>query len=235
MQVQLTLMPSQPLLLPLNYNYALQSAIYAKLSEVGVSDFWHDSGFGKENPFKGFVFGRLSGNHSVAERKILFYDQIRLAVRSPLISFCEALTESLAKNPYLSLLGEEIAVCDSRVSNASITGGSVDVFCDSPVLASYSGPGGKKQYYAPYDEGFVPHLVRNYERKYEAIYAEKAPPIQIEPYGEHQKVVTNYKGTWLVAYAGHYHMEGSSAGLEFLYSAGLGSKNAQGFGLLEMC
>ena len=234
MQVQLTLIPRKPIILPLNYNYAVQSAIYAKLSEVGASDFWHNSGFGKENPFKGFVFGRLWGNHCVEDRKILFYDGITLSVRSPLPSFCEALSKSVAKNPYLSLFGEPLFVCDYQVSDRKFTDGSMDVFCDSPVLASYSGSSGKKQYYAPCDEAFVPHLVRNYERKYEAIYGGKAPTVQIEPRGEHKKVVTSYKGTWLIAYAGNYHIEGGSTALEFLYHAGLGSKNAQGFGLLEL-
>ena len=44
MQILVRFQPSAPLIIPYNYNYQLQSALYALLAEVGESDFWHDKG-----------------------------------------------------------------------------------------------------------------------------------------------------------------------------------------------
>jgi len=53
-------------------------------------------------------------------------------------------------------------------------------------------------------------------------------------WGHHKRVVTKYKDTWINGWKGMYRISGSSRALEFIYNTGLGSKNSQGFGLLEV-
>lgn len=85
MQIILNFDLDTPLEIPLNYNYQLQSAVYAKLREIGVSDFWHDSGLGESETFKFFVFGPLLGNYRIEDKKIIFTDSISLEIRSPFL------------------------------------------------------------------------------------------------------------------------------------------------------
>lgn len=68
-------------------------------------------------------------------------------------------------------------------------------------------------------------LTDNFRRKNIAAVGAEPDDIVIEPIGAHKKVVTNFKGTWLNGWKGHYRITGDFRALEFLYNAGLGSKN----------
>ena len=48
------------------------------------------------------------------------------------------------------------------------------------------------------------------------------------------KYFTKYKNFFIEAWYGLYLLEGNADYLSFLYDAGLGSKNAQGFGMFEI-
>ncbi len=234
MQIQVTLEPVRPIEIPMAYHYAVQSAIYGKLAEIGASEFWHESGYGEENTYTGFVFGSLSGTHQTVGQNIIFYDRIFLEVRSPSPDFCQLLSQSFSQNPSIILWQENIPVTSMKLCDREMLAESMEVFCVSPVLSVYSGAGRKKLCHSPSEEAFVPFLLRNYERKYEAICRGKAPALSIVPLGEHKKMVTKYKGMWLTAYSGRYRLSGEKEALKFVYNAGLGSKNAQGFGMIEL-
>ena len=48
------------------------------------------------------------------------------------------------------------------------------------------------------------------------------------------RIVTNYKGQYITAYKGQYVLAGERKYLDFMYQAGLGAKNAQGFGMFDI-
>lgn len=234
MQIKIILRAENGLTIPLNYNHQVQSAIYAKLREVGESDFWHDCGFASEKVYKAFVFGALNGSHSVRDKHITFNGDISLEVRSPMLSFCDALQRSIELRPQIKLFDTCLDVVGAGLINQHINGRSAVFSTESPVIIYSTDEDKHTHFYSPDDECYVEMLTDNFKRKYIALTGAAADNIIIEPIGSHKKVVTNFKGTWLNGWKGRYRITGDFRALEFLYNAGLGSKNSQGFGLLKL-
>jgi len=233
MQIILTIETDQPPVLPLSYNYMLQSAIYAKLREVGASDFPHDTGYGTNRRFKAFVFGPLTGRYSIEDKNIIFSDGVTLEIRSPVFGFCDALQRSIEREPYLALAGAKLRISGMRVENKHIEGGTVLFETLSPAVARMTLESGKTIYYSPYDSGFAKRVSDNFRRKFAACTGREPAPVIVRPVGSFKKTVTRYKGLWITAWSGRFETEGESEQLEFIYNAGLGEKNSQGFGMVR--
>ena len=106
-------------------------------------------------------------------------------------------------------------------------------------LAVYStdGESGKTYYFSPDQTAFYEMVQDNFFRKYQAYYG-IAPESQIwmKPCGEKtpKKLVTRYKEGYVTAWYGTYRLAGERKYLDFLYQAGIGAKNSQGFGMFEI-
>ena len=233
MQIQVMLRAAGELKIPLSYNHQLQSAIYAKLREVGESDFWHECGFSFTKVYKAFVFGPLKGSYSIEGKHICFKRGVSFEVRSPLPEFCDAVQRSLELQPQITLFDTCLDVVEVKLSNQHINGCSATFTAESPIIAYSTDKDRYTHFYGPEDECFVRMLERNYKRKYIALFDQEPDDIAIVPIGEHRRIVTKFKDTWLTGWKGKYQITGSSRTLEFIYNAGLGSKNTQGFGLLK--
>ena len=234
MQILLRLQPDRPLCLPFNYQYQLQSAIYAKLAEIDASDFWHDVGFGGARKFKAFTFGSLKGRYKVSENKIIFEGGVSLEIRSPVFAFCDDLQRAIELCPRIKLFDTVLTVTNASVSNLHINRFSAGFRTETPVLIYKNSEQGKTRYFAPDEEEFYIGICNNFERKYEAVFNVPAEHIQIRPAGSFKKVVTRYKETWLTAYHGAFEVKALPKSLEFLYNTGMGSKNPQGFGFIKL-
>ena len=95
----------------------------------------------------------------------------------------------------------------------------------------------KTFYFGPDEPMFYDMINDNFYRKYQAYYGILPTlAIRLEVCGNKppQKVVTNYKGTYITAWRGTYKLSGERKYLDFLYQTGLGAKNAQGFGMFEI-
>ena len=55
-----------------------------------------------------------------------------------------------------------------------------------------------------------------------------------DEYARWIEVVTTFKGTYITGWQGYYHLEGSNELINFLYYAGLGDRNSQGFGMFKI-
>lgn len=234
MQILLRLQPDRPLCLPFNYQYQLQSAIYAKLGEIDASDFWHDVGFGGKRKFKAFCFGPLKGKYTVRDNKILFENSISLEVRSPVFAFCDDLQRALELHPQIKLFDTTMTVTNVSIANLHINCPSAVFRTETPVLVYRNTEQGKTRYFTPEEDEFYIGLCNNFERKYEAVFRLPAEHIQIRQAGAFKKVVTRYKTTWLTTYQGVFEVKGSPKSLEFLYNAGMSSKSPQGFGFIRV-
>lgn len=234
MQLKILLQPEKSLCIPFNYQYQLQSAIYAKLAEVNASDFWHDNGFGGTNKFKAFCFGPLKGEYSVTYKRLCFANNVSLEIRSPIFEFCNNFQRAIELSPHIKLFNTELNVINASIENQHINKEYVRFLADSPITIYQRTENGKTHYYTPDDEQFYIGICNNYERKYESVYNKKPDDLMIRPSGEFKKIVTNYKGTWINAYKGILEAKGSSKALEFLYDTGMGAKNPQGFGFLSL-
>lgn len=117
MQIYLNLQANNPLIIPLNYHYQLQSAIYSKLFEISASDFWHNYRFGNKRKFKSFVFGPLLGKYSISGKQICFENDISLEIRSPIFEFCDKFQRSMKGNPIIKLFDTTIDATSANITN----------------------------------------------------------------------------------------------------------------------
>jgi CRISPR-associated endoribonuclease Cas6 len=234
MQIKLLLKPRIPLKIPFNYNHQLQSAIYAKLKENGNSGVWHNQGISSDGKFKAFVFGELKGDYVIKNKQICFEEYITLEVRSTNFKFFDELQRCLELKPTIKLYDTVIDVLKIGLSNVHINKNQVIFESVSPVVVRKKQLDGSTVYLKPDEPEFVNNLKRNFCEKYKAIYKEQPEEIEIIPLGEHKKTVTQYKGIWVTGYSGNYCVKGNSKSLELIYNSGLGIKNSQGFGLVNI-
>lgn len=234
MQMFLTLAAEKPLCIPINYNYQLQSSIYSKLAELGLSDFWHDDGFGEDQTFKMFTFSPLCGTYRIIDKKICFEGEIAFEIRSPIFEFCDELQRCIEMNPSIKLFDTKLNIINASLTNRHINEGSAIFSAASPIIVHSNTEDRKTEFYFPHDDCFIERLIKNYKNKYESVYTGDAPDIDIEIVNEGKKVVTNYKGIWLNGNKCELAVKGNWYALEFLYDSGFGEKNSQGFGFVNL-
>lgn len=236
MQILLTFRPETALSVPFNYNYQLQSAVYAVLAEAGGSSFWHDGGFGDASKFKGFCFSRLNGRYTADREKgsIAFEDDIYLEIRSASFEFIDSFQRAIERRSYLKLFDTRLEIIGASLANVHLESGDVTFTAETPVVARRTLEDGHTRFFSPDEEEFFARIRLNAERKYEAITGKKPDELTVAPCGEHNKTVVNYKGTYITGYTGRFELNTSLRMAEFLYNTGLGEKNSQGFGFVRL-
>jgi CRISPR-associated endoribonuclease Cas6 len=203
---------------------------------VGASDFWHNNGFGDVSRFKGFCFSSLTGRYRVdpENKTIRFEDNIYLEVRSPAFAFIDAFQRALECHPHLKMFDTRLDVTDASLFNVHLPSGRITLRAVTPAVAHMTGEDGATRYFSPQEEEYFARLRGNARRKFEAVAGEPAPEIRLAPAGEYKKTVTKYKGFFVIGYTGAFAVDTTLKMAEFLYNAGLGEKNAQGFGFLQL-
>ena len=234
MQIHFTLRSDRPLAIPFHYQYQLQSALYALLSDAGLSDFWHDGGFGGSVKFKGFCFSGLQGKYAVnkEQRSIRFENDVSLEVRSPVFSFIDSLQRAVERRPYLTLFDTRLAVDYAALENRHLQTGRVVFNATTPVVAHRTLEDLKTAYYSPEEPDYFIHICENAEKKYMTVTGESPDALRLRACGPFRKTVTRYKSTWITGYTGAFEADTSVRMAEFLYNVGLGEKNSQGFGFI---
>ena len=234
MQIHFTFTAEKEFCIPMSYNYQLQSALYSKLEEIGLSDFWHDEGFGVEQTYKLFSFSPLKGPYRIIDKKICFDGEMSFEIRSPIFEFCDEVQRSFEVNPTIKLFDTELETTRIAIANKHINYDSAVFSAISPIILHSHLPDNITQYYFPYDDCFIDRLLKNYRNKFNSVYENDAPDIDIKILDEGKKCVTKYKNIWLTGNKCVLALKGDPLALEFIYNTGLGEKNSQGFGFLTL-
>ena len=243
MKLQIYLTSKDLIHLPVHYNHLVQAMLLSSLKDEQYRAFIHDEGYHYEKrQFKLFTFSKLSGKYSLSQDKkfIDFAEEIMLTVSSSQESFIEQLEQGI-KEKTIRLGSNELQVTKLIVKEESLVGDYLKVRTLSPVVA-YSTiiEAGKKKtlYYTPQDEQFSKVLRENIIKKYKSIYGER--PLQNEDFEvlaiateKYQKRVVYYKNFIINGYSGNYVLLGNPVLIQLALEAGLGGKNAQGFGCIE--
>lgn len=239
MQLLIYMNTGCPVTMPINYNHILQSVIYKTLSySADVSEFVHNTGYSYgDRKYKMFQFSLLNGKYRINQKMITFSDNISFEIRSPENRFIQLLYAGFMENGIL--FGREhfrdvgLELRDYTVEETEIL-----IKMKTPVTVySTDTESGVSYYYAPDESCFYEKINENFYRKYMA-YCGMPPvsPIQIEPVriSARDKFVTKYKQSYINGWYGIYKLAGKRNYLDFLYQAGLGGKNSQGFGMFEL-
>ncbi len=239
MQLTVYIELEKPLTLPVNYNHILQSVIYRGISSVSeLGDFVHDEGYrwGKRQ-YKMFQFSQLLGKYSVMGKQITFWNQVSFEIRSPEPLLLRLLGESFWTH---GIAFGEYTYTDIQMELYDYTVEECDLLIrmKSPLTVySTEEETGRTYYFNPDEPMFYDSINDNFFRKYQAYYGvTPSSGINMEIYGDKipRKMVTRYKGILITGWYGTYRLSGKRKYLDFLYQTGLGSKNAQGFGMFTI-
>lgn len=231
------------LTLPLAYSYPLQSMLYRLMyPDPAYSAEIHNAGHSDgHRAFKLFCFGPLMGPHRIDRdrKEITFFSEVLLEVRTPDPRLAVVWRTALEPGLELELRGQPLVLDGVEADQQAIAASQCQIRAVSPILAyrSYEEAGVRHmKCYTPLDPEFQELVVQNFQGKYRALTGREPGALELTALavGARDKVVTQHKGTRLTGWRGRYLLRGDAEALSFLYDAGLGAKNAAGFGLFHL-
>jgi CRISPR-associated endoribonuclease Cas6 len=118
----------------------------------------------------------------------------------------------------------------------------MDIVTLSPIVAYktvYVDEKKKTHYFKPYDPEFPKSIEENLKNKLSTIHDTESIALNfhIVPTNfdiSKNESIVKYKGFIIKGYTGKFHISGSSELMHVAYHTGLGSKNAQGFGMFKI-
>lgn len=245
MRFCLTFEPEGVLTLPLAHHHILQGFIYSVLSNnEAYSRFLHEQGYSAAgSSFKLFTFGPLNRTYKVNSKRkeISFFGEVTFEVRSADFRFSEAFLDGLYANNLFHLGRTNIHITNIDTDASTITQNRIQIRMLSPIVLYHtiSTPEGNKTiYHNPLEDNYETWLNDNLQRKYYSLYHnDDIPHLKFSTIsvGSRDKYVTLFKKhTYINGWKGTYQLQAPPHILDFLYYAGLGSKNSEGFGMFEV-
>ena len=239
MQIKLSFISDKDIILPIHYNNILQGFIYNNMNER-LADFLHEKGFDfKGRNFKFFSFSRILTRGEKEGRSLNFGRTIDFVVSSPLEEFCQSVSNNMLFSDKLRIGRNYVRFKNLEVLDSLVEGNSLIVSTLSPIVtySTFIKPNGKKytQYFRTDNENFHKLVRENLLKKYNIFYQENLEDIDfsLELIGEEMTNLVYYKKTIVKGISGKFKLEGEKKALELALSTGLGSKNSQGFGLVQ--
>lgn len=228
--------------LPLQYNKAVQGMIYQRVREHLPE--LHDKGFvSAGRVFRLFVFSRIEGSGvKIINGTISFNSPVRIKIGSPNNNFLECLANSLLRTPQIDIGGSPLVVESVAIArNPDFSSGRVKVRAISPITVYstlMSADGRKKTYYYhPEEKEFSDQITNNIIKKGALLGVDdKEAYFTIEPYRVRNTDLKTvyYKDYVVKGWLGQYLLRGTPELLNIAYDAGIGAKNSQGFGMVEI-
>jgi CRISPR-associated endoribonuclease Cas6 len=243
MRLILSLHPDgQSVRLPVHYNEWVQAFIYTHLDEHLASPL-HDKGIplGKRN-LKLFTFSRLLGRCRVQEGWLEPQGALRLVLASPMVDFLESFALHLVQSHRVRLGSAEFLLESAKVAFEEPYRSPVYLRALSPitVYSTLETHDGRKKtyYYAPQEPEFERLVLSNLRRKVLAWTGEDIAedgasfrPYRVSTRDQH---IVLYKDTVIKGWTGLYELQAPEPYFRMALDAGLGSKNSQGFGCVEV-
>jgi len=234
--------PGQGLLLPIHYNALVQGFLYRHL-EAELARRLHEEGLPEgQRRLKLFTFSRLLGRYRLQGDQIQFEGPVRLVISSPMDDFLESLALHLVTASGLQLGEQRLELAEIGVEPRMDLRPPLRVKALSPITVYstlYTATGGRKTYYySPFEAEFESQLLQNLQRKARVWYREELPlergsirSVKVSSRNQH---IVKYKGTVVKGWSGIYELALPPEYLFLAYYAGLGAKNSQGFGCVEV-
>lgn len=242
LNVELVTESNKELILPIHYNYYIQSAIYSAL-DSDLASFLHEQGYVSDGrKFKLFTFSRLMGRFQMDKGKdtIIFKPPIQLVISSPVDQFCRSLVTGFLTREVIRLGNNNLQVERVNAEKPVVESEYLRIKLLSPVVvySTLLKPEGTKYtcYFQPGESEFTRLVNKNLKNKYKILYNEAVPEedIEIKPLKQPRLHVMRYKGFVIKGYSAFLELKGPKSLLQVALNAGLGAKNSMGFGCGEM-
>ncbi|MCF7911366.1 MAG: CRISPR-associated endoribonuclease Cas6 [Candidatus Cloacimonetes bacterium] len=254
MRLKLYLESETGIFIPYNYQYQLQSAIYAIISKSSLeySSILHDKGFdntGKQ--LKLFTFSRLLMNNCKKTRSG-FMD-----VKEMELYFSTEVEESF-KHVVLGIFSDQVLELNfrqrNRINIVHVETAKEPDFskemkfsCLSPITVSKTGESGKHyfDYMIPEErEEFVEAIRNNLQRKYQQIHGEEFSGDTVFEFsfdagyivrkqGRISKLIIFKDGLKIKAMESPFEIKADKELIKIGYNCGFGELNSAGFGMVK--
>lgn len=236
MIIQIKLMVKKGIVLPLHYKSLLQGYLYHHFpQEMGT--YLHDEGFQSgSRTFKLFVFSDLQQKARKVGSFLHFDEEITFLVSSPMPEILEGLGEEILRNP--GRLGQNL-IQEALVYQATpdLLASEVQVVLVSPLVVYHTvvQEDGRKytDFLTPHHPDFPTLVKNNLLRKYESLFGDVPTNLSfsIEALGPFEVRGQYFRNFYLKGTYGRFLLKGDPRLLSLALTTGLGSKNAQGFGM----
>ena len=239
MRLNIKIKLDKSLTLPKNHHQILQAAIY-NISRKGNPEYtkWlHDEGdhYGKRT-YKMFTFSLLNGSKTEEVGMYTYKGTIKFSIASIRSDWIKELQRVLKKEGIT--FGEKtFKDVETSLEDVYTLQSEIVVKTLSPIIAHRTDRYRKNmQFFGPYEDEFSELINDNAKRKYKVICGEEIKtdlyivPLEGEEVEEYD---TKYKQTPMIGWLGKYKIIGNPKVLTLLLNVGIGSKNAQGFGMIE--
>ena len=235
MQLVIKIGLDRPLTLPLAYHHIQQSIIYRLMGDSEGTPL-HDGGYGdSRKTFKLFTFGPLTGKYHVESGRITFLNEVSFEFRCVDEEYGGAIAGNIIKRG-IDFGDDHFSSVEVRRDDKRIEKNDIKIKMISPITVYETSEDGKTKFFNPSEKNFVDAVIENAYHKYAAFtQGEVRENIGFEAVhvDRRDKYLTRYKGFIIEGYKGIYRLSGNTDMLKFLYNAGLGGKNSQGFGMFE--
>lgn len=244
MKLKITLTSDKKIILPTGFSIHLQAIIYNFLDRFSA-EWLHEKGFKFEKrSFKLFTFSSLheKPRYLKDKKQFIFPNEVSFTISSPV----NWVIEQVVKNIVIS----EKVKLGNNITNVS----SVEIFEDENIKDSklriqtvnpievhstlLKADGGKKTYYySPSENEFQDLINKNLQKKWTSFYQEDCPynltikPVRLDLCKENKRT---FKGIIIKGWVGHFWIGAEPEFLKFGLLVGLGSRNSQGFGMVDV-
>ena len=245
MRVDIHLCPAdgqQEIVLPIHYNVLLQGVIYSSL-DAALAHRVHEQGWTDAGRrLKLFTFSRLRGDFRRRGKHLVFSGRLVWTVASPEEEMLESLVFGLMRAQALRVGDARLELISVEVAMPTSYRRPVLLKALSPITtySTFETPDGRKKtyYYAPQESEFGRLVLENLRRKIRAWTGEDIPPdgatFRPVKVSNRNLVVARYKGTIVKGWTGIYELDAPEPYFRMALDAGLGAKNSQGFGCVEV-
>ncbi|HEY8422638.1 MAG TPA: CRISPR-associated endoribonuclease Cas6 [Thermoclostridium sp.] len=240
MHISIEMIGQKDIILPIHYNHIIQGFIYNMIDKE-LSDFLHNKGYGDSRKFKLFCFSNIIGKAHIDEEKnnMVFKSPIKLVISSPDEYFCESFANTILKKD-INLGANTLEIGRIEINRQRVLEDKIELQALSPITA-YSTllrPDGRKYtcFFQPGEEDFNRIVEENLRKKYYAFTGTEPPKdkVYFKLLTKPKLHIIKYKDFIIKGYTCKLIVEGPRQLLQMAVDAGLGSKNSQGFGCVEI-
>ncbi len=243
MRINILFKSENPIVLPTQYNHIIQAMILKWINEENYSKFIHDHGYEYNGrKYKMYTFSRLEGRYSInrIDKTITYTEGVNLTISSMDNRFLSYIVDSILKEGKAELWKNKVSIEEVKCFDEEVEE-KMKVFTKSPIVtySTFMRDDRKKTYYYnPFEDEFNELIRLNLIKKYKAIFG-KDPledTFEIKPANRERlkESIVIYKNTVIKAWGGEFYIKGSKELNSIAYNSGIGSKNSQGFGCIEI-
>ena len=179
-------------------------------------------------------------------RMLKFGNKVSFIIRSPIDWILQDVALHTIKDDDLTLFKNQVRVASISVIAPKISDKHeyrIRALSPIEVHSTFETSRGKKKtyYYSPFEAEFSDLVNKNAQKKWKAVFQQDCSHfLHLEPLFDSRKKETvilygnGKRQTVIKGWRGRYKLNGDPEFLQFAIDAGLGSRNSQGFGCVEV-